>query len=235
MGIKTYGKHDETLTEIERECLDALQSRGVGFKSAISAESLTITLGLDYEDVGTKDEDGEMLDPALIEKKKIDLGKRKTRTLINHLIITHDIPIICKAGMNGGYFLAGNPTEVDEFYRTFHRRAMTGLLKASRGRKASFVSIMTQLSFGFEVEGDKEAIERLRLLPDGDQAPAWVQMVTKFLGRLADDPQKYADEIRQIQRTYGDIFVPRDKIEMLRTKTAEFQKLLSEIEPERAA
>jgi hypothetical protein len=232
IGIRTNGTHDEALTALEGACIDMLQGRGAGVKSAISAENLTVGLGLDYEDAGIRGADGEELDPDEIERKKLDIGKRKTRALINHLIISHEIPIICKAGPQGGYFLAGSPTEVEEFYRTFHRRAMTALLKASRGKKASFVSIMTQLSFGFETEDNKkEAVERMRFIPDGDKTPAWVQMVTTFLGRLAEDPQKYAHEIRKIQTTYGDIFVPRETISLLRTKTAEFQELLSKIEP----
>jgi len=106
---------------------------------------------------------------------------------------------------------------------------MTGLVKASRGKKSAFVDIATQLVLGFDSPETKEAVERLQLTPDSDSVPAWVSMVTQFLDRLSGNPEKYAAEIRHIQQQYGDIFVPAEKVRMLREKTAEFQQLLREI------
>jgi len=196
------GVHKPELTPLERDCLSVLEERGTGRKMAISAALLA----------------------SNIEEEKRDL-----RHLINHLIITHGLPIVCKAGTGGGYFLPASEVEVSEFYQTFHRRAMTGLVKASRGKRSAFVEIVTQLSLGFDEPGNQEVIEKLRLMPDEDAVPAWVQVVTKFLDRLSESPDKYAAEIRRIQSTYGDIFVPRERIRLLKEKTAEFQKLLKEI------
>jgi hypothetical protein len=106
---------------------------------------------------------------------------------------------------------------------------MTGLLKASRGKRASFVDLMAQLTFGFDEPVSHEPIERLNFTPDGSSVPAFVQLVTKYLDRISADPQKYAAEIKSLQNTYGDIFVPREKVRMLKEKTAEFQSLLREI------
>ena len=128
-----------------------------------------------------------------------------------------------------GYYLAGDPEETERFKQTFRRRAMTGLVKASRGSKAAYVDMMYQYTLGFDDPETQRTIEHLRLLPEEDAAPAWVQLVTKLLDRISSNPQVYAAEIRRIQAAYGDIFVPREKVSMLKAKTAEFQKLLSEI------
>jgi hypothetical protein len=207
LGIdKKTGVHSPELTGTESICVRILQERGSGRVSALSAADLACHLFLGG-----------------------DLGKRNLRTLINHLIMTHAIPIMCEAGPGGGYYLAGDTAETARFKETFRRRAMTGLVKASRGSKAAYVDLMYQYTLGFDDPKTQAVIEKLRLLPEENTAPAWVQLVTKLLDRISADPQAYASEIRRIQKTYGEIFVPREKVAMLKEKTAEFQKLLSEI------
>ena len=207
LGIdKRTGVHSPELTGIESDCVDILQGRGCGRIAAICAADLAARLGLDGE-----------------------RGTRDLRTLVNHLIMTHSLPIMCEAGGGGGYYLAGDPDETERFKATFRRRAMTGLVKASRGSKAAYVDMMYQYTLGFDDPETHAAIERLRLQPDEDPVPAWVQLVTKLLDRLSSDPKRYAAEIRRLQESHGDIFVPRDKVMTLKEKTAEFQRLLSEI------
>jgi len=215
IGIDDKGNHDPQLTDLERDCLDVFQATGEGAAAAISAQMLASQLM------------GEQYGPGRYRHQ--DSVKRDLRQLINHLIMSHRIPIICQAGAAGGYYLAGSATEVDRFYRTFHRRAMTGLLKASRGKKAAFVQIVAQLSLGFDDAASLAVIEGLQLTPDEDPVPAWVQVATKLLDRISADPERYAAEIRRLQQAYGDIFVPREKVARLKAKTAEFQQLLSEI------
>jgi len=218
------GTHNPELTPLERDCLSVLEERGKGVKSAISAKAFAAALSVDRTTTEKNDDDD-----GTEQTEQVAWGTRNLRKLINHLIMTHGIPIVCKAGLGGGYFLPGSTLEISEFYQTFHRRAMTGLVKASRGKRSAFVEIVTQLSLGFDEPGNREIIEKLRLHPDEDTVPAWVQVVTKLLDRIAEDPQKYAGEIRRIQSTYGDIFVPREKVRLLKEKTAEFQRLLREI------
>jgi len=214
LGIDKNGVHTMELTQLERDCLDILQARGSGKDSAISATELTAALGLDG--------DGS--------EKSLDAGKRNLRVVINHLIITHSLPIMCEAGFGGGYYIAGEAAETERFKQTFHRRAMTGLVKASRGSKAAYVDMMFQYTLGFDDPETRAAIERLNMAASDDPVPAWVQLVTKLLDKMSADPQRYAAEIRRIQATYGEIFVPREKVRQLKEKTAEFQKLLSEIQ-----
>ena len=207
LGIdKKTGTHQAALTTLEQECVDILNKCGCGKISAIPAAGLAVRLFLDGE-----------------------IGKRNLRTLINHLIMTHTLPIMCEAGVGGGYYLPGDPAEAARFKETFRRRAMTGLVKASRGSKAAYVDMMYQYTLGFDDPETQAAVEYMKFLPDEDSTPAWVQLVTKLLDRFSADPVVYAAEIRRIQATYGEIFVPREKVTVLKQKTAEFQKLLSEI------
>jgi hypothetical protein len=208
LGIdRRTGAHQAALTSLEAECVETMKKRGCGRIAAISAADMAFAL---FEDGGER-------------------GKRDLRTLINHLIMTHSLPIMCEAGGGGGYYLPGDAKEAERFKAAFRRRSMTGLVKASRGSKAAFVDMMAQYTLGFDDPETVTVIEHMRFLPENDGTPAWVQLVTKFLDRISQDPKLYAAEIRRIQHTYGEIFVPREKVTMLKEKTAEFQKLLSEI------
>ncbi len=213
LGINDLGKHDSQLTSTEQHCLDKLQERGIGRPYAVSASDLAWAMG-----IGSYDE------------KCMEANKRHLRKLINHLIISHGLPIMCEAGQGGGYYLVGNPSEETANYQRFHRRAMTGLLKASRGRKGAYVDKVVQLTLGFDDPAMQAAIERMKLTPDADPVPAWVQLVTRFLDRIAADPEGNAEVIRRIQKEYGEIFVERATMKRLKEKTAEFQALLTEIE-----
>lgn len=213
LGINEFGKHDAQLTSIEQNCLDKFQQRGYGKAAAISANDLAWAAGFGSH-----------------EKAALEANKRELRRLINHLIITHGLPIICQSGDGGGYYLAGNPSEVEANYQAFHRRAMTGLLKASRGRKGAYVDMVSQLTLGFDDPEQQAALERLRLTPEADPVPAWVQLMTRFLDRLAADPEGNAEAIRRIQKEYGTIFVEKQTMKRLKEETAKFQTLLREIE-----
>lgn len=207
IGIDKSGKvHQSELTDLERACVSALENTGLGRENAISAGNLAMQIGLNWKS-----------------------GTRDLRELINHLIMTHKLPIMCEAGIGGGYYFPANMEEPERFKQAFHRRAMTSLVKMSRGIKASYVDTIIQYAFGFDDPETTALIERLRLTADEDPVPAWVQLVTRLLDRMSGDPEKYAEEIRRIQATHGDIFVSRDKVEELKRETERFQKLLNEI------
>ena len=69
LGIDKEGKHDGNLTALESDCMAIL---GKGGENTISSKNLTRTL----------------------EGKGHGVKKRDIRVLINHLIITHSIPVI---------------------------------------------------------------------------------------------------------------------------------------------
>ena len=200
--------HDMTLTAMEENCIDIMHNRGAGMEAAISAIDLTDALDL-----------GSGKSPAD--------ATRGARKLINHLIMTHKLPIICQAGYGGGYYLTGAPAETEQFYRTFVARGKTGLFKASCGRRAAYVDITYQYTLGFDDEPGAPPKRQQFALDDGP--PVWVQVVSKCLDRAAADPGRYAAELATLQKKYGDIFVPRETVRQLREKTAEFQQLLQQI------
>lgn len=205
------GKHEPVLTQVEAKCVAILRTMGSGRESAIPAERLALNIFGSW-DLTASDE-----------------PLRDLRRLVNHLIITHSQPIISKAGKGGGYYLPATEEEILEYYNAFHKRAMTGLLKASRGKKSAFIELVGQLAFGFDSPETLEVIENLDLTPEADPVPAFVGIITQGLERLAADPQRYAAEIRQIQKAHGEIFVPREKVTALRDMTQKIGELLKEI------
>lgn len=211
LGIHPDGRHDTVLTVAERRCIDTLKDR-VGMENAIPAGSLA---------------------GMVIGSESPSMATRKLRQLINHLIINHDIPIICQAGIGGGYWLPGSADEVEHFHAAFRKRAMTGLIKACRGKKAAFVDLVTQLTIEFDQEtnptGQSPALERLKLVPDPDPIPASVQVITAQLRRYHDEPEKFAAEIRQIQRDFGEVLIPRDRLRRIKRATARLQDLLKDV------
>lgn len=155
------------------------------------------------------------------ERHRIESCKRRVRKAVNELIIKHGISICCVAGNGGGYYLPANQEDVEGNYKTFHRRAMTGLVKAARGRRAAYADAMVQLSLGFEREA---AVYRPG--PGEDGPPAWVSVVTGLLQQVKGDPVKYAAEIRRIQEEFGDIFVRRDQVAKIRALSSELSRVL---------
>jgi hypothetical protein len=212
MGYDKAGRHDQSLTVLEGQCIDVLHRRGQGPDAAISAVDLTNRLGLD------------------VAFKNEMTGTRAIRALVNHLITMHGIPIICQAGSGGGYYLTGGVEDTERFYRAFLSRGKTGLVKAARGRKAAYADLTVQYAL-FDEEEQSDDLKKEKkpfLLPD-DGPPVWVRVLTQLLDRAAMNPEKYAEQIRMLQHKYGDIFVPRHKVDELRGKAEEFQRLLKEI------
>jgi len=157
-------------------------------------------------------------------------AKRHLRKVINRLIIVHGIPIMCQSGPGGGYYLPAFDQEVEENYARFHRRAMTGLMKASRARRAAYADAVIQLAMGFDGPEGEEIRQRIgapRI--DRLQPPAWVQVVTKLLDQMKGNPEAYATQIATLQERYGDIFVPRHKVAELRGELAKVQRMIDEI------
>ena len=159
------------------------------------------------------------------EKARIESCKRLVRRSVNSLVIRHGISIMCEPGTGGGYFLPATPMDVESNHHRFHRRAMTGLVKAARSRKSAYADAVVQLSIGFE-----EEIARLNegfAQPGDDEGPpAWVEVVTRLLDRVKGDPDKYSAEIRKIQDQYGDIFVRRDQVAKIKELSNELNRVL---------
>ncbi len=213
----------EKLEDDERVILAALieagydeEGRPLGYAGRLSSNELAqkiYDIWLDMANPVARD-----------ELHRFESCKRRVREVVNSLIIVHGISIMGRSGSGGGYYLPATKEEVEENSRSLHRRAMTGLIKESRGRKAAYADAMIQLSLGFE--GEAEGYRELTGGPAEDGPPAWVSVVTGLLEQVKGDPVKYASEIKRIQDEFGDIFVRRDQVAKIKQLTTELNKAL---------
>jgi hypothetical protein len=155
--------------------------------------------------------------------------KREIRYLQNHLLVDHNIPVLSMAGEGGGYWIAASESEAFEFYDTFRKRGLTGLVKASRGKQSAMVDMVAQLSFEFEDLVDKTGIQTQRIVPKGG-TPAPIEVVDAFLERMTRDPAKFADGLRKIGQKYGGVLLPKEKLVALRSEVARVQELVRSLE-----
>lgn len=209
LGISDDGRHTSSLTGIEAACIGVLEARGPGRDNAVPSDDLA----------------------HVVFGSRGDVDKRNLRELVNHLINTHLLPICSMPGYGGGYWLPASPEEEAAVYEARRKRALTGLMKMSRGRKAAYVETLEQLTLYFDEPEGKDAIERLRLTPEDDKGgmPAWLHLVTRLLAKLEQDPQRYAAEIRQLQQMYGGIFVPKAKVRQIDAKIREAGQMLASL------
>lgn len=217
--------HRGGLDDDERVVLSALVRAGfarnglaLGWDGILSSSELAeVIYPLMYQD-----------DPGEPERsRRIEITcKRRLRKVINSLVIRRGISISCQAGSGGGYFLPATVVEVEHNHALFHKRAMTGLVKATRGRKSAYADAVIQLTMDFDRKG-KEIADSLGL-PRGEDSgpPPWVSVVTGLLQQVKGDPNRYAAEIKRLQDEFGDIFVRRDKVRDIRKVAGELNKLL---------
>lgn len=158
-------------------------------------------------------------------------NKRAVRKIINALIIRHRMPICCEAGPGGGYYLPAADDEIEANHRRFRRRAMTGLMKASRARSSAYADSVIQLSFGYDGPEGREIRARHRLPePDPKAPPLWIHVVTRMLDRLKDDPDRYARELRHLQERYGELMVPRRRVRQLKSLAGALKTVVERLE-----
>ena len=234
------GYHDRTLTHAENCFLGLLWIDYVGEENKIGADELAIRFHYAL--------DGRMISerelPIMLEewrraRRGLDLLKRDVRRMHNHLLTQHEhAPILSKAGHGGGYWVADSEEEAARFYDTFRQRGLTGLVKASRGKKAVMVEMMTQLSFEFEDLIDRrEGTEAQRHKgPDvrdqmseirRDGAPAAIAVVDAFLERMLRNPERYSEDLKKIGAKFGSVLLPKKQVAAMQHKAAELQEILT--------
>lgn len=160
--------------------------------------------------------------------RDLDEWKRNVRATHNHLVMAHEhIPILSKAGNGGGYWISASDDEADAFFHAFRKRGMTGIVKATRGKKASMVAIAEQLSFDFEELATSAGV----VIPKAESDPSLrpVAVVDAFLKRMLADPDRYAVGLKMIGKKYGGVLLPRRQVEAMREKAAELSRLVSEL------
>jgi hypothetical protein len=187
------GQHRKTLTKEESRCLSILWVDHIGWEDRISADVLAVRFDCAMEEV--KVNLADVLAHLLNSRKTwVEGRKRDVRYLQTHLVIRHDIPVLSKAGRSGGYWIAETEEEAIQFYNTFMKRGLTGIVKASRGKKAVLVEVIGQLSFEFEDLAKSAGMD----VPSGD--PAAIEVVDSFLGRMLQTPERFSSGLRMLSK-----------------------------------
>ena len=154
--------------------------------------------------------------------------KRDIRTLHNHMLERHDqVPILSSAGVGGGYWIAETEAEAVAFYDTFRKRGLTGLRKASRGRKAALIDMLQQLSFEFDELTDKT--DYAGFVRRSVETPTPIDVVDAFLERMMGNPEKFSDGLRKIGQKYGSVLLPKDRMLEIKAKAAELAAMMEGI------
>jgi hypothetical protein len=159
-------------------------------------------------------------------KFRLEPWKRNVRYMVNHLEIDHDQGILSAAGLGGGYWLAGNKQEADEFYETFRRRGITGVTKAARGKKNVMVSIVKQLAFDWE---ELQADTRPAMVRPYDEESAPLAVMTAFLDKITREPERFEHEIRLLRDKFGKVLLPREDFVKIQILSKELSGLLEKV------
>jgi hypothetical protein len=222
------GIHNQKMTRAENIFVGILWVDHVGIENAIPADDLAIRFAVDLDGleemtprdfkrrkyVMKRNEDG---------RKLLDMWKRDVRKMHNHLLKQHDhMPILSRAGTGGGYWIAESDTELDAFYNAFRQRGLTGLVKASRGKKAVLVEMVQQLSFDFDLE-DKMNLEPVQ---PGSDVTMPGEVVDQFLEQMLANPERYAKDIQKISKKYGGVLIGKFTHQAIKRKVRELERLL---------
>lgn len=232
-GISKDGTHDARLTREENIFLSILWVDHVGEVNAISADELAIMFdqrkaGIFTSGLSSKMERLEVKRLLYLMKsteghrRQLDRWKRDVRHMHNHLLEQHDhIPLLSKSGHRGGYWIAENHAEMTAFYDAFRKRGITGLVKASRGKKAVLVDMVSQLSFDFDLE-DKTEFQPVR---PGSGVSMPVQVVDQFLERMLASPEEFAADLQRLSNKFGNVLFSKAQARAMKDKIRELNEL----------
>ena len=234
-GISRDGTHDARLTREENIFLGILWVDHVGEEDAIIADELAIIFaqrraGIFSASLTSEWERVELKRLMFLMKsteshrRQLDRWKRDVRHMHNHLLNEHDhVPLLSKAGTGGGYWIAENEAELAAFYDAFRKRGLTGLVKASRGKKAVLVEMVSQLSFDFELD-DKTEMQPVR---PGSDVSMPVQVVDQFLERMLSQPERFAGDLQRISRKFGSVLFSKAQAQAMKHKIRELNDLMA--------
>jgi hypothetical protein len=198
------GMHNKNLTAMESRFIGILWVDHEGEENAMPARELA---------------------EAFLPEVSMGMALRDVRYMHNHILMEHrHIPLLSKAGKDGGYYIAVDEEEANRFYDSFRKRGLTGVVKASRGKQSAVVEMVEQLSFQFEELVDKTSGFKFK---SRVAAPTPVEVVDAFLERMLLNPEKFSDGLRKIGAKYGSILLPREQVQAMKMKAAELQALVA--------
>lgn len=156
-----------------------------------------------------------------------DMDSRSVREMVNHLIRReyHGLAIYPLPGNGGGYFVGdpNNVTKARKAARTHLKRVITGGLKArALGASAAELSqSMVQLTLDLPGDAAQEVAEEMSGLLAEAGLPVSQAAVAHTLARYQGDPERYAQEIRELAEQYGGLFVRREELRAILRKKAD--------------
>ena len=212
--------HDKHLTRAEGVFVGILWVDYVGQENCIAGEDLAIMFAY-----------GATGEAIMYEAGTIEIWMRNVREMQNHILHKHDhIPVLSMAGPGGGYFIGANDEEVEKFYYAFRKRGMTGLIKATSGKKKAMVEAVEQLAFEFDDLVDK-TMPAARGLTTA-KGPIAGEIVDQLLAKMSLEPEKFADNLRKIREKYfsGGVLLDRTRIAAMKAKTRELQMIVADLE-----
>lgn len=217
--------HDRTLTHVETRFIGILWTDHTGYDNRISAGDLAFKFWLAVNNIDPyaikdKAQRQEIMIKGMRQKPAT---MRIVRELVNHLLIKHEnIPILSKAGNHGGYWIAETEAEAEAFYHTFRKRGMTGLIKASRGKKARLANIVQQLTLEFE----KTIADDTAPAPTG---AASIEIVDNLLETLTANPEQFAAELQRLGRKFGSVLLPKEQFAAMQVQVENLQRMVAQI------
>jgi len=224
--------HNSTLTAAESRFLGILWLDHVGEENAICANDLAITYAnaLDGREIDRK----ELMRLKVLmnstdgHRRQLDRWKRNVRHMQSHLQMTHEnLPILSRSGHKGGYWIAENDAEIDQYFGSFRKRGMHGIVKASRASKTRFANIMQQLTFEFEdlvdKAGDVPAVIDSR-------SPAPYVVVDALLEKMMKNPEQFSEELRKLGAKFGSVLLPKAQYAQIKSHTQRLQELIAGME-----
>ncbi len=167
--------------------------------------------------------------PAPMEKVASFTGltPRDVRHMVNHLIRReyHGLPIYPLPGVGGGYFV-GDPSNAPAAQRavqTHLKRVITGGRKArALGASAAELSqSMVQLTLDLPDGAAQEVAEEMSGLLAEAGLPMSHAAVAHTLARYQGDPERYAQEIKDLAEQYGGLFIRREDLKQILAKKAQ--------------
>jgi hypothetical protein len=124
------------------------------------------------------------------------IGQRRLRGIINHLILTHAVPILSSTQRKvSGYYICREKDEVRRFNRAFKRRAITGLLKAASVNRSSLLEVANRLAFDYYRVQTKKS----------EKIPGMTKVVNRYLQHIKANPKLYKREIQQLKEDFQRI------------------------------
>lgn len=219
------GYHNKQLTKAESRFVSILWEDHVGRENRLAADHFAVL----FSGIRTTLSVPEFLSILDREgRRELERVKRDLRYLHNHLLREHsNIPVLSKAGNGGGYWIAESEAEAVEFYDTFRKRGLTGLVKASRGKQSATVDLVQQLAFEFDDLVDQ--VGATPMIRPRAGAPMPVEIVDAFLERMTQNPEKFADGLRKIGDKYGGILLPKEQVTAIQVEVAKLQEMAKDL------